>query len=88
MQRPGKLTREQRMTPYERMLQEKRMQENQLTGPYQAPTGTAAINRAPVRIERRIPRPDPNNFPHLCSSEPLTAFRPEAVVYSRAISIN
>jgi hypothetical protein len=24
MQKPGKLTREQRMTPYERMLQEKR----------------------------------------------------------------
>ena len=77
MQRPGKLTREQRMTPYQRMLQEK-----------QAPTGTAAINKAPVRIERRTPRPDPNNFPHLCYSEPLTAFRPEAVAYSRAISIS
>ena len=32
MRKPGKLTREQRMTPYERMIQEKRMQEKQMIG--------------------------------------------------------
>jgi hypothetical protein len=81
MQTSAKLTREQRMTPYERMLQEKRMKEKQMTGPYQAPTVTAAINRNPVGVERRTTRPDRNNFPHLCHSEPVMAFRPEAVAY-------
>ena len=70
MQKPGKLTREQRMTPYERMLQEKR-----------APTPTAAINRNPIGIEHRTTRSDRNNFPHLCYNEPIMAFRPEAVAY-------
>ena len=50
-QKATKLTREQRMTPYERMLQEKRTKEKQTTGP------------------------------HLCHSEPVMAFRPEAVAY-------
>ena len=61
MRKSGKLTREQRMTPYERMLQE---------------------HRSPTGIQRRTTRPDhSNNLPHLCYSEPVMAFRPEAVAY-------
>ena len=81
MQQSGKLTREQRMTPYQRMLLEQRMKTQQPTGPYQTP-GTAAINTNPVRVQRPTTRPDRSNtFPHLCYSEPVQAFRPEAVAY-------
>ena len=73
MQKAGQLTREQRMTPYERMMQEKRMQEKQGTKP--------ATNRAPASIEQGTPRPVYNDLPRLCDSRPVMTFKPEAVSY-------
>jgi hypothetical protein len=98
MQKSVKLTREQRMTPYERMLREKQPPTGTAVTKTRTPaksartaatnsrtvtknTRTATKNRNPVVIERQTARPDRNKFPHLCYSEPVMAFRPEAVAY-------
>ena len=84
MRKSVKLTREQRMTPYQRMLKEKQPPTGTAainTRTTAINTGKAAINRNPVGVERRTTRPDRKSIPHLCYSEPVMAFRPEAVAY-------
>lgn len=65
----GRLTREQRMTPYERMLQEKRMKEKQVT--VEVRTGTKP---QPIQV---------NTIPHsgVCYNQPVMRFKPEALYY-------
>jgi hypothetical protein len=63
------LTREQRMTPYERMLQERRMQEKQ-------PQKNVIIEKPTVTIQT-----DPNRRSGLCYCHPVIRLRPEALYY-------
>lgn len=62
------LTREQRMTPYERMVQERRMQHKQ---PIQEP-------RIFQPVVPSTMQPDTNGRSGLCCSEPVMKLRPEA----------
>ena len=62
---PVPLTREQRITPYERMLQEKRMHKTQPTNAY--------IQSKPVNIQR--------SSTHVCYTHPVITLKPLAVNY-------
>lgn len=70
---PG-LTREQRMTPYERMLQERRLKEKQ---------GTTPMQRNETRIEMPSTpiQPYNNAYSRLCYPQPVRDLRPEARYY-------
>ena len=74
MQKAGQLTREQRMTPYQRMMQEKR------SGPAPA-ASKPAVNQKRSKPEQRVPRLNHNDLHGLCCRQPVTTFRPEAVSY-------
>jgi len=81
MPKAVRLTREQRMTPYERMMQEKRAKEKQII-PGRAPAGrTSATNGTPVDIEPGTNRPYRSGLSRLCYNKPVMTFRPEAVNY-------
>jgi len=64
------LTREQRMTPYERMLQERRMQVKQQQ------QKNVIIEQPPVMINA-----DYNRQSGLCSCQPVIRLKPEALYY-------
>jgi len=87
MQKAGRLTREQRMTPYERMMQEKRIKEKPMitrAGDRSSQPAVAtkpAANRKPAPPAQRTTRPGGNNRPELCCTQPVTTFKPEAVSY-------
>jgi hypothetical protein len=86
MQKAGRLTREQRMTPYERIMQEKRTKEKQTMQEARIRQNAAvaakpAANRAPVVRQERAARSGRNSPPALCCTQPVTAFKPEAVNY-------
>jgi len=80
------LTREQRMTPYERMLQEKRMKEKLMMqevqeaemrkGGYHPDKG-----RKPAIPEQVIVHPHRHGQTHLCYSQPVMKLRPEATYF-------
>lgn len=82
---PGsQLTREQRRTPYERMLQEKRMQERQLMEEAEMrKNGYHPDNNSRKRAvqEQVIPLPDHHGKSGFCYSKPVTALRPEAIYF-------
>jgi hypothetical protein len=75
-QQAGRLTREQRMTPYERMIQEKRIKEKQLIQ-------EARVKKkgTPVNIPPPITLPERHNRRGLCRQQPVMTFKPEAVNY-------
>jgi hypothetical protein len=86
---PGsQLTREQRMTPYERMLQEKKLQkekekqmmqeaERKIHGYHPDKSRKPAVIEQ-VAVQRN---PDPHHPAHLCFSEPVSRLRPEAAYF-------
>jgi hypothetical protein len=74
----ARLTREQRMTPYERMLQEKRMKVSQ-TGKddrtmYRNETNYTAAESQPIKTE-------PKGQSRLCYPQSIMRLRPEALYY-------
>jgi hypothetical protein len=74
--RTVQLTREQRMTPYHRMLQERQQQVSPT--PQRPRPGTAEKKVA----ERPRPQPRPRSTPQaLCNNQPLSSLQPEAVNY-------
>ena len=78
-QKAGQLTREQRMTPYERMVQERRMKEKQIAQetPIKNKGTKADKNPQPAAPDRGRS----HNLPHLCRHQPVTTLKPEAVNY-------
>ena len=79
-----RLTREQQMTPYERMLREKRELEKQkavkarTTTPARPKQGTS--RKAPGLKPGPV-RPDGKKLPALCRNHPVLTIEPEAVSY-------
>jgi len=99
---PGKrktapLTREQRMTPYERMQKEKKQQSaatpknsnreaikqssKPASGLRQDPVGQTSTKQAPPKSSTRPGNTKPNDARPLCQSQPLHTLEPEAVAY-------
>ena len=66
------LTREQRMTPYERMLQEKRMKKEE---------SKTYNNWKPVAIEQKAMQPAYNSQSRVCLNQPVLSLKPLAVGY-------
>lgn len=81
MPKPVPLTREQRMTPYQRMMDEKRLKEKQTRIAETPNVAKPAISRMPAGTEQAIARPGRNSFPRLCHSQPVVTLRPEAARY-------
>jgi hypothetical protein len=80
------LTREQRMTPYQRMLQEKRMKEKQLTQEVQeAEMRKGGFHpdkgQKPAVPQQVFVQPDRHGQTHLCYSQPVMKLRPEATYF-------
>jgi hypothetical protein len=84
---PGsQLTREQRMTPYQRMLQEKKekiMQERQMMEEAERRIGGyhPEKSRKPVVQEQVMVQPDHHGQSQFCFSQPVKTFRPEAIYF-------
>jgi hypothetical protein len=74
--KPG-LTREQRMSPYERMLLERRMKEKQ--GAQQTQRTEMKIERPPVTMQAYN-----NASSRFCYTQPVRELRPEALYYMPA----
>lgn len=78
------LTRAQRMTPYERMLQEKRMGKHMIKEARQIQKKTEEYeidNRIPAPLEQQTIQGD-RLFPsRVCYSKPVITLKPEAVYY-------
>ncbi len=72
--KPGQLTREQRMTPYEKMMRERRMKEKKMAQ-------EARMIQDSWKKNQTIARPDRIELPRLCHSRPVMRFEPEAVNY-------
>jgi hypothetical protein len=78
----SQLTREQRMTPYERMLQEKRMNEKQLKQErINTSEHMAEKSWQPVRMDQEIIDPHRNGHAGVCYSQPVRTIRPEAMYF-------
>ncbi|WP_188927418.1 hypothetical protein [Puia dinghuensis] len=82
------LTREQRMTPYARMMQERREQQRQgreqqrQKQEIQKAEKAARPKRVPAASGKRINKPSAlTRLPGRCSNEPLLTLQPEAVNY-------
>jgi hypothetical protein len=75
----GQLTREQRMTPYQRMLKEKQLMQKIQKEEYKADK-----SRQPAYTEPQTIQPNRNGQSHLCWNQPVIAIKPEAVYYMPA----
>jgi hypothetical protein len=75
----GQLTREQRMTPYQRMLKEKQLMQKIQKEEYKADK-----SRKPAYTEPQTIQPNRNGQSHLCWNQPVIALKPEAVYYMPA----
>ncbi len=81
---PTQLTREQRMSPYERMLQEKRLgkmqgiQEQRIIQPQEH---TVYNNRSIAVVEHEPIQPRHNGHSYSCYSQPVRIFKPEAMYF-------
>ena len=77
---PTQLTREQRMTPYKRMLQERKMQGKQMQQEARVVENDyRRHNNFPMEPEL-IQQDSPGNAYH-CYSQPVRIFKPEAMYY-------
>jgi hypothetical protein len=77
---PTQLTREQRMTPYERMLQEKKMQGKQMIQEDRRVEYKPQI-RKNFPLEPELIQQDPHGQGYHCYSQPVSIFKPEAMHY-------
>jgi hypothetical protein len=82
-QPPTPLTREQRMTPYERMLQERRMNKNfGVQEPRMMPQQEQVIEtRSYIPVEREPVQQVHKSHSFLCYSQPVRIFKPEAMYF-------
>lgn len=82
-QPPTPLTREQRMTPYERMLQERRM--NKKFGAHEPRTmhqqEPVIESRSYIPVEREPVQQVHRSHSCFCFSQPVRRFKPEAIYY-------
>jgi uncharacterized membrane protein len=87
---PGsQLTREQRMTPYERMLREKQMKDKHMMQEtrkiqkeeIKKDRHKADKGRIPAALEQVTIQSDHNVQPGLCRCQPVMKFKPEAVYF-------
>jgi hypothetical protein len=77
---PTQLTREQRMTPYARMLLEKKMQGKQMVQEdRRVEYNYSRSNDFPREPE--LIQPDRNGVTYHCYSQPVSIFKPEAMYY-------
>lgn len=77
---PKQLTREQRMTPYERMLQEKKMKDKQLTGEQRQAEYHAHVRNS-FPLEPELIQHDRHGRSYHCYSQPVSIFKPEATYF-------
>lgn len=83
------LTREQRMTPYDRMVQERRMQQKQpineprIIHQHEIKGEEYKVDNGwkPVHLAQATMQPDSNGRSGLCCSQPVMKLRPEARYY-------
>jgi len=77
---PTQLTREQRMTPYQRMLQEQKMKGKQLV--QERREVEYNINRRnDFPLEPELVKQDHHSRSYYCYSQPVSIFKPEAMYY-------
>lgn len=77
---PTQLTREQRMTPYQRMLQERKMNGKQwFREDRKVAYNTPARNDFP--LEPELIQQDRHTRSYYCYSQPVSIFKPEAMYY-------
>jgi len=77
---PTQLTREQRMTPYERMLQERKMQAKQIIQEKrEVEYNTNVRNNFP--LEPELIQQDRRGWSSYCYSQPVSIFKPEAMYF-------
>jgi hypothetical protein len=77
---PKQLTREQRMTPYQRMLQEKKMQGKQ-TQQEDRRVEYDYGRRNDFPLEAELIHQDRHDGAYHCYSQPVRFFKPEAMYY-------
>jgi hypothetical protein len=83
---PTPLTREQRMTPYERMLQERKMnkgiQEQRKVQPQEHTIDNNRNTRNIIPVEQpRLIQQDRNGHSFFCYNQPIRIFKPEAMYF-------
>jgi len=78
----GQLTREQRMTPYQRMLKEKQL--SQKARPIQKEEYKANKGWKSAWTEQKTIQPDRNGRTGACWNQPVITLQPEAVYYMPA----
>jgi hypothetical protein len=77
---PTQLTREQRMTPYARMLQEKKMQGKQMMQEDRSVEYNYG-RRNDFPLEPELIQQDRHSRSYHCYSQPVSIFKPEAMYY-------